>query len=89
MTPQLVIDLFSEAIFLVIISAAILVLPGLSIGLVVSTFQAATQINEQTLSFLPRLLITLFALIMAGPYLLNKYIDFSYRLMSSIPSYIG
>lgn len=89
MTPQTVIDLFSEAIFLVVMSAAILVIPGLLIGLVISTFQAATQINEQTLSFLPRLLVTLFALILLGPYLLNRYIDYAYRLMESIPSLIG
>ncbi|HEY0891936.1 MAG TPA: flagellar biosynthetic protein FliQ [Cellvibrio sp.] len=63
--------------------------PGLIVGLIVSMFQAATQINEQTLSFLPRLIVTLITLMMAGPWLLTKFMDLFNRLFSSVPSLIG
>ena len=66
-----------------------LVFLSLVIGLVVSTFQAATQINEQTLSFLPRLLVTLIVIIVLGPWLLTKSLDHAHRLISSIPFLIG
>lgn len=89
MTPQDVVDLFSEALFLVILVVSILVVPSLLVGLMISMFQAATQINEQTLSFLPRLIITLLALIVAGPFILNKFIDFTHNLMAAVPGLIG
>jgi len=57
--------------------------------LVVSTFQAATQINEQTLSFLPRLVTTLFSIIIFGPWLLQKILDYTEQLISSIPYLVG
>ena len=63
--------------------------PGLIIGLVVSTFQAATQINEQTLSFLPRLLVTLIVIIVAGPWMLTQLLDHANRLFANIPYLIG
>ena len=66
MTPETVIDILREALWLIVLLSAVIIGPGLVIGLVVSTFQAATQINEQTLSFLPRLLITLIVIIAAG-----------------------
>lgn len=89
MTPEMVIDLFSEAIFIIIMMVVVLVMPSLLVGLLVSMFQAATQINEQTLSFLPRLLITLSSLVIAGPWLLNKVMDFTRNLITSIPTLIG
>jgi flagellar biosynthetic protein FliQ len=89
MTPQDVVDLFSQAMFLVILIVVILVVPSLLVGLVISIFQAATQINEQTLSFLPRLLVTLGALVMAGPFIINKLIDFTRTLMASVPGLLG
>ena len=89
MTPEVALGLFTEAIFIVMLMVAIMVLPSLLVGLLVSMFQAATQINEQTLSFLPRLLITLTSLIIAGPWLLNKVMDFFNRLVTAIPTLIG
>jgi len=89
MTPGVVIDLFREALLLIILLVSIMVVPSLVVGLVISVFQAATQINEQTLSFLPRLITTLGMLILAGPYLLNELIDFTTRLVSTIPTLIG
>lgn len=89
MTPGDVIDLFSEGVLLVIMIVSVLVVPSLLVGLVISMFQAATQINEQTLSFLPRLLMTLFSLVVAGPWLLTQLMDFTLRLMTQIPGLLG
>lgn len=82
-------DLFSEALFIVVIIVTVMIGPSLLIGLVVATFQAATQINEQTLSFLPRLLITLLVMIFAGPWIVGKVVDFSRELILNIPILIG
>ncbi len=89
MGPEVIIDLFAQALMLVITMVTVLIVPGLVVGLIVSTFQAATQINEQTLSFLPRLIVTLVALMMAGPWLLTKLMDFTNNLMSNISHFIG
>lgn len=89
MTPDAVVDLFREAMLLVILLVCLMVVPSLLVGLVISVFQAATQINEQTLSFLPRLLTTLFMLIIFGPYMLGEIIDFTTRLVTTLPLMIG
>ncbi len=89
MSPDVIIDLFAQAFMLVILMVSVLIVPGLLVGLVVSTFQAATQINEQTLSFLPRLIITLVAIMVAGPWLLSKLTDFTNNILTNITQYIG
>lgn len=71
MTPEVAVDLFREALWLTAMIVAILIVPSLLVGLVVAMFQAATQINEQMLSFLPRLLITLGMLVFAGHWILR------------------
>lgn len=63
MTPEVAVDLFRQALWLTTVMVAVIVLPSLFVGLIVAMFQAATQINEQTLSFLPRLLFTFLTLI--------------------------
>jgi len=75
--------------FLIVLMVTVIVMPSLIVGLVVSTFQAATQINEQTLSFLPRLLTTLLAIMLAGPWLLTRVLDFTQQLITSIPFLVG
>jgi flagellar biosynthetic protein FliQ len=89
LTPEVVMDLFAEAFYLIILMLLVIIGPGLIVGLIVSMFQAATQINEQTLSFLPRLLVTITTLMIAGPWLLTKFMDLFDRLFSSVPSLIG
>lgn len=89
MSPDVVIDLFAQALTLVIVMVAVLIVPGLVVGLVISTFQAATQINEQTLSFLPRLITTIVALMLAGPWLLTRLMDFTNNLIVNIGRFIG
>lgn len=89
MSPDVIIDLFAQAFMLVIVMVSVLIVPGLLVGLVVSTFQAATQINEQTLSFLPRLIVTIAAIMFTGPWLLTKLTDFTTNLLTNITHYIG
>jgi len=67
----------------------VLVVPSLVVGLVVAMFQAATQINEQTLSFLPRLLVMLLTLIWAGPWLVRELMEYTQNLITNIPLIIG
>jgi flagellar biosynthetic protein FliQ len=89
MTPEVVVDLLSDALYLTVLIVAVIVGPSLAVGLLVSMFQAATQINEQTLSFLPRLLITLGTIIVLGNWLLTQFMDLFERLFLNIPNLIG
>lgn len=89
MDPVTIGDLFSHAMFLVMMSVVTIIGPSLLVGLVVATFQAATQINEQTLSFLPRLIVTLLALLFVGPWITNQVLDYTRELYLSIPFIIG
>jgi flagellar biosynthetic protein FliQ len=89
MTPEVAVDLFREALWLTTMLVAILVVPSLVCGLLVAMFQAATQINEQTLSFLPRLIVMLLTLIVVGPWLLKTFMEYILSLYGSIPTLIG
>jgi flagellar biosynthetic protein FliQ len=89
MTPEVAVDLFREALWLTTVVVAILVVPSLLCGLAVAMFQAATQINEQTLSFLPRLLVMLITLIVVGPWLLSGFMEYIIELYTNIPTVIG
>lgn len=76
---------WGEAMYLIVMLVLVIILPSLLVGLIVSTFQAATQINEQTLSFLPRLITTLVAIIVAGPWIVQSMLDFTQGLIRTIP----
>lgn len=89
MTQEVVLGLFGNAFWLTISMVVLIVTPSLLVGLVVSTFQAATQINEQTLSFLPRLVITLATIMITGPWLIGQLRDLFEGLMLDIPNLIG
>ncbi len=89
MTPEVVMSLFGNALYLCVLMVSIIVGPSLAVGLLVSMFQAATQINEQTLSFLPRLLITLMTIMFTGGWLLTKFMDLFNELFINIPLLIG
>ena len=89
MAPDGLLDLFREALFLVMLLVAIIIVPSLLVGLVVSMFQAATQINEQTMSFLPRLLVTVFTIMVAGPGMTKMVLEYTNKLIVSIPIVIG
>lgn len=89
MTPESVLQIMQSALEVIIVMVSIVLLPALVVGLLVSMFQAATQINEMTLSFIPKLLITIFTLVIAGPYMLHLIINFTQRLIENIPFMIG
>lgn len=89
MTPEVAVDIFREGLWLTTLLVAVLVVPSLLVGLIVAVFQAATQINEQTLSFLPRLLAMLLTLIWAGPWLVRQLMEFTQALINNIPQLIG
>ena len=89
MTPDTVIDLSQQALYLIALIAAPMLLSALAIGLLIGMFQAATSINEQTLSFIPKLMILLLSIVIAGPWMLNLLLNFTRRLFLDIPGLIG
>lgn len=89
MTPELIITLADRALQITLLLMLLLLIPALTVGLVISMFQAATQINEMTLSFIPKLLVTVAVLIFAGPYIIRLLMNYTTRLYESIPGYIG
>ena len=89
MTPEIALDLFRQAQFLIVMMVVVIIGPGLAVGLIVAVFQAATQINEQTLSFLPRLLTTLLTIVFAGPWLLQQIMELATSIITNIPVNIG
>ena len=89
MTPEMVMTIAKQALELVLLMTAIILLPALAVGLLVSMFQAATQLNEQTLSFIPKFGITFVTLLVAGSWLLQMLMTFTQRLLSEIPMIIG
>lgn len=88
MTPQFVVSLAQEAIKTTILVAMPMLGLGLFVGLVVSIFQAVTQINEMTLTFVPKILIVLLALLFFSPWMLEKLIGFTTTTIEQIPFYI-
>jgi flagellar biosynthetic protein FliQ len=89
MTPETVITIGQNALYVTSVIIALLLLPALGVGLLVSMFQAATQINEQTLSFIPKLFVVLGVLFIGGHWILSTLIDYMTRLLNDIPSLIG
>ena len=89
MTQDTVMHLASQTLWVTILIAAPLLLSALAIGLLVGMFQAATQINEMTLSFIPKLGILVVALFVFGPWMLSNIVDFTQRLFTSIPTLLG
>jgi flagellar biosynthetic protein FliQ len=89
MTPEWVVNLVRQGLEIAILVSAPLLLTALVTGLLVSVFQAATQINEMTLSFIPKLLAIFAALVLAGPWMLSVMVDFTRRLILGIPTMVG
>lgn len=89
MTPEVAVDLFRQGLWLTALLVTVLVVPSLIVGLIVAIFQAATQINEQTLSFLPRLIVTLLTLIVLGPWMVRQLMEFIQTTVTNIPRLIG
>lgn len=89
MTPGVVIDIGRHAIELTLMISAPLFIAALAVGLLISIFQAATQINESTLSFVPKLVAIFLTLVLAGPWMITLMTDYMRRLYEAIPSLIG
>lgn len=89
MTPETVLTIGRQALELAIVVSAPVLLAALVTGLLVSIFQAATQINEMTLSFIPKLLVMFLVMILAGPWMISMMVDYMRQLFSSIPGIIS
>lgn len=89
MTPEYVIEVGKQAVFVLLLVSAPLLLAALITGLLVSIFQAATSINEATLSFIPKLVAMFVTLIFAGPWMLEIMTDYMRRLFESLPQIVG
>jgi flagellar biosynthesis protein FliQ len=89
MSPETVMTIGQRALEMTLLLAAPMLLVGLIIGIVVGIFQAATQINEMTLSFIPKLLGIATTLVIAGPWMLKQFVGYTRLLIESIPSLIG
>ena len=89
MTPETIYRIGQDAMVVAVKLTAPVLLPSLVIGLIIAMFQAATQINEQTLSFIPKLVITFLTLLLAGPWMLRLLIEFSNHMITSIPSILA
>jgi len=88
MTPGFILDFFGDAFWTVVLLVSAIILPGLGVGLIVAVFQAATQINEQTLSFLPRLIATLLTIMFLGAWALQILMDKFEYIFTNIPRLI-
>ena len=86
MTPEQVVTLGRGALELTLMMMAVLLIPSLVVGVVIGVLQAATQINESTLSFIPKLLITAVVLVVGGPFLLRLLTDYTTQLFALIPT---
>jgi flagellar biosynthetic protein FliQ len=89
MNTGMAVELVSNAIFMIIEILLVLIVPGLLLGIVVAIFQAATSIQEQTLTFLPRMLLTLLMVVFAGHWMIQKLLDYFAQLSLMIPGAIG
>ncbi|MDX1498777.1 MAG: flagellar biosynthesis protein FliQ [Woeseiaceae bacterium] len=89
MTPETIITIGQQALWVTMLLGAPLLLSALGVGLLVGMFQAATQINEMTLSFIPKLLVLVAALIVAGPWMLSVIVNYTRQLFAQIPSLIS
>jgi flagellar biosynthetic protein FliQ len=87
MTPEFVIDVARKAIQTTLMIAAPMLLSGMIIGLIVSIFQAATQINEQTMTFVPKIVVVLLSLLISGPWIMHTMTAFTLGIFQSLASF--
>ena len=89
MTPETVTSIGQQALWVTMLIASPLLGSALAVGLLVGMIQAATQINEMTLSFIPKLLVLVLSLVVAGPWMLSLIVNYTKELMTQIPSLIS
>jgi len=89
MESHSILDLLRQSLYIVMMTVAVIVVPGLLVGLLVAMFQAATQINEMTISFLPKLFAIIAAVAILSPWLFSLLADFSRSIFIDLPTLIG
>ncbi len=88
MTPDFVVSIGKETIWMVLIVGAPMLILGMIVGITIAVFQAATQINEMTMTFVPKIVAVMVALLLFLPWIMRMLIDFTVRLYTNIPFYI-
>lgn len=89
MSADFIIGLAGQAVYTVLKASAPMLILALVVGLIISIFQATTQIQEQTLAFVPKIVAVFLAIIVFGPWILNTVVDFTYNLLNNLHKYIG
>lgn len=89
MSPEGVIQIAKNSVYMILLVTAPVVGIGLIVGLLVAIFQATTQIQEQTLAFVPKIVAILVALIVFGPWMLTQLVDFTYHIFNNLYRFIG
>jgi len=89
MNSEFVIRLAGEAVYTVLKASAPMLIVGLVVGLIISVFQATTQIQEQTLAFVPKIVAVLLSVLIFGPWILTTLVDFTANLLGNLYKYIG
>ena len=89
MTPELVTTIGKDTVMTVLMMALPILLTGMVVGLTVSIFQSMTQIQEMTLTFVPKIILVLASLLAFGPWMLQVYLDFFTNIITNIPTYVG
>ncbi|THF81253.1 flagellar biosynthesis protein FliQ [Cohnella fermenti] len=89
MSSEFIIGLAGRAMYIILMVSAPMLGLGLLVGLLVSIFQATTQIHEQTLAFIPKIIAVFVALLVFGPWILNQLVDFTTNLLGNLAKYIG
>ncbi len=89
MSSEFVIKLAGEAVYAVLKASAPMMIIALVVGLIISIFQATTQIQEQTLAFVPKIVAVLLSILVFGPWILSTLVDFTYNLLNNLYKYVG
>ncbi|MEF3304829.1 flagellar biosynthesis protein FliQ [Paenibacillus sp. GYB003] len=89
MSSEFVIRIAGEAVYTVLKASAPMLLLALAVGLLISVFQAATQIQEQTLAFVPKIVVVLLSILMFGPWILQTLVDYTFHLLDNLHKFIG
>lgn len=89
MGSEFVIRIAGEAVYTVLKASAPMLIIGLVVGLIVSIFQATTQIQEQTLAFVPKIVAVLLSILIFGPWIMNTLVDFTFNLLNNLYKFVG
>ncbi|MBA2937824.1 flagellar biosynthesis protein FliQ [Paenibacillus sp. CGMCC 1.16610] len=89
MGSEFVIRIAGEAVYTVLKASAPMLVIGLVVGLIISVFQATTQIQEQTLAFVPKIVAVLLSILIFGPWIMNTLVDFTFNLLNNLYKFVG